>query len=292
MIAKQKEILETNRLFHNQIAHRHDKVNSYISKNNCKKFYENLFLRIIGKSNMELKKANVLELGCGTGNFLGFLLTQNIDSYMGIDISEKMVDRAREKSLKPNSSSARISFYAKSAEDFIEEMQMKNKKFDVIFSFSFLHHLFDPKIFLHGLENILSPGGVYIALHEPNISARNEPDFSKYIDARAAYLFGYDTTDISVLLRIKKITSSFFRMLSRRMITSFNEENKAKVFDYVDYQLNFINFNTSKIIEDIASQNVRTYTESYNYFVFDFLKKICKPSNNYFYLVVKNKGNS
>ena len=289
MTIKQTEILESNRLFHNKRANRHDKVNSYISKNGCKRFYEKLFIQIITKENTVIEKSSILELGCGTGNFIEFLSTQGTASYVGIDISEKMIDRAKQKLLKLNSSS-NISLYAKSAEDFIEEIKLKNKKFDVIFSFSFLHHLFDPKRFLHSIEGILTPGGVYIALHEPNIFTMDKPDFAKYIDARLAYFFGYDTLDSNFLLRIKKIVFRFLWMLFGRIITSLGRSNSVKDLDYIDYQLNFGNFNLIEIIDLEANQSIRIYTKPYGYFVFGLLKRFSKFPNNYFYLVIKNKN--
>lgn len=288
MTVKQKEILENNRLFHNQCADRHDRVNSYISKNKCKKFYEKLFLKIIKKENVMLEKVNVLEFGCGTGNFLEFLLAQNISSYVGIDISEKMVDRAKEKSLKFNSSE-NISFYTIVAEDFIKEMKVKKKKFDVIFSFSFLHHLFDLESFLRSIEDVLAPDGIYIALHEPK-PAKDKLGLAKYIDSQLAYLFGYDTIDNNVLLRMKKKVARFFKILVRRPMSLLCGSNYEKGLDYVDYQLNFASFNPLEIVNTKKNPNIHTYAEFYDYFVFDYLRKFSKSSNNYFYLVIKNKG--
>ena len=289
MAVKQKEILENNRLFYNQHFGLHDRVNSYISKKNCKEFYEKLFLKIVEKENLRLEKINVLELGCGTSNFLEFLLAQNIASYVGIDISEKMIDRAKKKSLKFNSSES-ISFYATAAEDFIKEMKAQNKKFDVIFSCSFLHHLFNPKVLLCSLEDIMAPNSIYIALHECNMSAKNKHGFAQCADGILAYLFGYDTTDSNILLRIKKIIFIFFRILARRTMFYFGKSDHKKDLDYVDYQLNFYSFNPLEIINASTNQNIHTYAEPYGYFVFDFLKKISKFSNNYFYLVKRAKS--
>src|SRR4051794_23943551 len=38
---------------------------------------------------------HVLEIGCGTGQLAAYLLDQGIDSYVGMDFSEKAVDYAR-----------------------------------------------------------------------------------------------------------------------------------------------------------------------------------------------------
>ena len=287
MVVKQKEILESNRIFHNRYIGYHDKVNSYISKKKCKKFYENLFIKIIKEENVKLRKANVLELGCGTGSFLEFLLAQDISSYIGVDISEEMTKRAREKSLK-FSSPISIDFYTAAAEDFIEEMKKRNKKFDIIFSCSFLHHLFDPKNFLNSIKDIISPDGAYIALHEPNISARNKPSLAQYVDSFFAYLFGYDTPDSGILLRIKKMS----KILASRLMPRSGRLSSEKDFGRVDYQLNFISFNPQEIIGAVASHNVHIYAELYGYFVFNWLRKLSKFPSNYFYLVMRNKRNS
>ena len=45
----------------------------------------------------------VLDAGCGTGKFLN-ILEENSKKYIGIDISDKQLEKAKEKSKKNNSS--------------------------------------------------------------------------------------------------------------------------------------------------------------------------------------------
>jgi SAM-dependent methyltransferase len=45
----------------------------------------------------DIDQGSVLDVGCGQGNFLGYLKQENISTkYAGIDISQKMIDIARE----------------------------------------------------------------------------------------------------------------------------------------------------------------------------------------------------
>lgn len=283
---EQKKILESNRIFHNRCAFFHDEVNSYIIKNSCREFYENLFLEILTKENINIKELNVLELGCGTANFLKFLFARDIAGYTGIDISEGMIDRAKKKALGFSFSNF-IDFKVMPAENFAEEMKTANKKFDIIFSCSFLHHLFNPTEFLSSIQDILAPGGIYIALHEPDMLANGRAGVSRRADALLAYLCGYDTTDGNFLYRIGRIVFFPFRVLARQLDSLLNKSSHKKNTDYVDYQLNSNNFCFAKIANINKNNGILIYEKHYSYFVFDFLNKISKSSNNHFYLVMK-----
>lgn len=286
MSITQQEIVESNRRFHNACAERHDTATSYIARKNCKRFYEELFLNIAGKEHTVLEGARVLELGCATGNFLDFFLSRRIGSYHGVDISEKMIERAREKAAALDTQTA-IRFSTASAEDVLQKAIQKQEKFDVILSVSFLHHLFRLEDFLRIAEQVLAPGGIYIALHEPNHSAKQRFNIIT-LDGLLAYVAGYDTTDSSFLRRIWKMIKALAMRL-RRFARSSASRAFVPALDQIDYQLNFPGFGAKKLARIQVGQDAHAYTGSYGYFVFDILRKCVKQPANYFYFVLKKK---
>ena len=58
-----------------------------------KKCFEKLFIEL-SKSIINNKKINIIDLGCGTGNFTGKLLSFKSEIY-GCDVSEKSIKLAK-----------------------------------------------------------------------------------------------------------------------------------------------------------------------------------------------------
>lgn len=80
------------------------------------------------------KQPSILDVGCGNGRFLDFLLQSKIDfkSYCGIDSSEKLLKIARSKYDAQNITLKK--------QDILEKLDI-NGKFDVIVMFGLLHHI-------------------------------------------------------------------------------------------------------------------------------------------------------
>lgn len=287
MSITQQEVLGSNRRFHNAISERHDMATSYIAKKNCKRFYEELFLNIADKEHILLKGARVLELGCATGNFLDFFLRRHIGSYHGVDISEKMIERAQEKAAAFDTKTA-IQFSTASAENILQKAIEKQEKFDVILSVSFLHHLFHLENFLHIVEQVVAPGGVYIALHEPNHSTKKRFSIIM-LDGLLAYIVGYYTRDSNFFSRMQKMIKALIKRLRGLMNNLSAPQTSIPAFDQIDYQLNFSGFDAKKLANIKVGQDTHAYTDSYGYFVFDVLSRFAKQPVNYFYFVLKKK---
>jgi ubiquinone/menaquinone biosynthesis C-methylase UbiE len=92
--------------------------------------------------------SKVLEVGCGTGNYIVALEKSAGCSSWGIDPSEQMLAKARERS-------SRISFQLGRA----EELSFPQNLFDLVFSVDLAHHLEDPVSYFQEAYRIIKQDG-------------------------------------------------------------------------------------------------------------------------------------
>ena len=81
-------------LAYSNIAHKYDRI-----YNNLKCKIENNFVKNIIIEN-DIHKGHILDLGCGTGNFLDWFVDKSMEephTFNGIDISKKMIEEAERK---------------------------------------------------------------------------------------------------------------------------------------------------------------------------------------------------
>ena len=107
--------------------------------------------------NVADKKKSVLDLGCGVGELMP-LLSEKFKDVVGIDFSEEMIQKAKEKSKKLKNVKLRC-LDMKKLEDL-------GKKFDVIIS---VNSILSPKIkdvnlILQKILESLKPGGVFLGV--------------------------------------------------------------------------------------------------------------------------------
>lgn len=110
--------------------------------------------------------ARVLELGCGTGTTALFL-ADNVQSYLGTDISSEMIRIATEKSIS-NSTNPSCSFRVATAETLANEAV----QFTAILGFNYLHLVRDLPGTLHSIHALLEDGGLFIT-KTPCVSEMN-----------------------------------------------------------------------------------------------------------------------
>ncbi|MAO08837.1 MAG: methyltransferase [Alteromonas sp.] len=103
----------------------------------------------------DLSQKKVLDLGCYAGNALSFYLAENSQSYTGIDLSEKGIERL-------NSIIAHIPTAEAKAIDFFSE-EFEEGSFDVIYAYGVLHHFKNVDNLIKRLDEKLAPNGIIVS---------------------------------------------------------------------------------------------------------------------------------
>jgi 2-polyprenyl-3-methyl-5-hydroxy-6-metoxy-1,4-benzoquinol methylase len=95
------------------------------------------------------QKGSVLEVGCGSGEFLAFLKERAWEG-MGIEANEEYVRYAAEK------------YGIKIIPSLFEEAELPNESFDVILMLHIIEHLANPRFALEKAARLLKPGGILV----------------------------------------------------------------------------------------------------------------------------------
>ena len=95
--------------------------------------------------------SSLLDVGCGAGHLLEFASRASLSDYVGVDISEEAIDRARARDLP------RTSFVAATAEQYVPD-----RTFDVIVFNEVLFYLRDPRAVLTRYQTYLNPHGLLL----------------------------------------------------------------------------------------------------------------------------------
>lgn len=117
----------------------------------------------------ELSNKNVLDLGCGFGWHCRYAREQQARSVTGIDISEKMLQKAREKTDDPFISYIKMP---------IEEIHFSDSQFDVVISSLAFHYIKSFDAICKKVYECLAPGGTFVfSVEHPIFTAREEQDW-------------------------------------------------------------------------------------------------------------------
>jgi SAM-dependent methyltransferase len=141
----------------------------------------------------EIDGKSVVDLGCGFGWFCRWAREQGASRVLGIDVSDKMLARAR-----ADTKDAAIT-YAKAD---LERLRLEPAAFDLAYSSLALHYVADLAGLLAGVHRALVPGGSFVfSVEHPIFSAPTRPQWSPGPDGNRiwpvdAYLVeGPRTTD-------------------------------------------------------------------------------------------------
>lgn len=118
------------------------------------------------------KNKNVLDLGCGFGWHCRYAREQQANSVVGVDISENMLQKAREQTNDPNITYIQMP---------IEDSKFSDAQFDVVISSLAFHYVASFETICRKVYNWLKPGGAFIfSIEHPIFTSRNEQDW--YVD--------------------------------------------------------------------------------------------------------------
>ncbi len=134
-----------------------------------------------------LKKKKVIEIGCGSGEYLSIMKQSGADAY-GLEYSDKSVERCVRMDLKVS-------------QGFIQRGtgKIKHAPFNAFFILNFLEHLPDPNSTLSGIYNNLTDGGVGI-VEVPNLDMiLREKLFSEFMRDHLLY---FTKETLSTTLRL------------------------------------------------------------------------------------------
>jgi len=147
-----QKVIQANIDYHSNMAKTYDSTQPHFLPENQKKVELNI-------SNLakKLNASKLLDLGCGTG-FMINIAKKYVKKIQGVDITQAMLDKidrsgpAKIETLKHDTGSAPI----------------KEGHFDIVTSYSFLHHIYDIVPTLKTAYKGLRPGGVFYSDLEPN----------------------------------------------------------------------------------------------------------------------------
>lgn len=117
----------------------------------------------------ELRDKSVLDLGCGYGWHCLFAREEQASSVIGVDISEKMLQQAREQTNDPAISYVQLP---------IEDIQFENEQFDVVISSLAFHYIQSFADICKKVHAYLKPCGTFIfSVEHPIFTSRDEQDW-------------------------------------------------------------------------------------------------------------------
>jgi len=107
--------------------------------------------------NMVKPGDSVLDFGCGNGRLAGFI-ENNYQKFIGVDISQKLVDLAKQRYHSEKTEFIKI-------DPNLNKLPFKDNSFDIVFSIAVFHHFPSKKYTLEiakELCRVLKPGGKII----------------------------------------------------------------------------------------------------------------------------------
>lgn len=131
----------------------------------------------------ELRGRDVVDLGCGYGWFCRWAAAQGAASVLGLDLSARMLARARELTPEP----AGIAY----RQADLEALDLPEAGFDLAYSSLALHYIADLPGLLARLQAALRPGGAFVfSIEHPIFMASRQAD---WMEARGRRVWPVDS---------------------------------------------------------------------------------------------------
>jgi len=129
-------------------------------------------LKSLASANGICSDCRVLEVGCGTGNYIIALERLAVCECWGIDPSEEMLSRSKERS-------SSVRFQHGRAED----LDLLSSFFDLVFSVDVIHHVGDRLLYLQEAYRVLKSGGRMCTVTDSEWIIRNRQPLAVYFPA-------------------------------------------------------------------------------------------------------------
>jgi SAM-dependent methyltransferase len=127
-----------------------------------------------------LAHKRIVDLGCGFGQFTRYAAEQGAASVLGIDLSEKMLARARAETPQVSVTYHRTD---------LDTLELAQDSADLVFSSMALHYVADFPRIVGIIAGALAAGGDFVfSVEHPIFAARAEPGFAATADGRRAWL--------------------------------------------------------------------------------------------------------
>ena len=132
-----------------------------------------------------INNANVLDLGCGEGYVGRELLSRGAASVFGVDISDKMIQKAIQ--IKEELSLTNASYTAEDIRSFIENYSEKHNLIIAVFLFNYLT-IEDTTAVMSKVHALLEDGGSFVfAVPHPSLPFLKKDKYPFYFDASGGY---------------------------------------------------------------------------------------------------------
>jgi ubiquinone/menaquinone biosynthesis C-methylase UbiE len=156
--AEYRKVMEANVAVHAKIAADYNKSEPQFRPENLARV-DKILRGLIARTSAK----RLLDLGCGTG-FVIDLVRDKVEEIHGVDVTQAMLDQVN------RSGPAKITLTCGDAASY----DPGPTPFDMVTSYSVLHHLYDVEPLMRTAYRALKPGGVYYTDLEPNRAFWNE----------------------------------------------------------------------------------------------------------------------
>lgn len=105
----------------------------------------------------DVKGMKILDIGCGEGEMARYFAKNGAKSVLGLDISQNMIDLAKQQNIFNN-----VSFKILA----MENLSTLNEKYDMIFSSLAVHYIEDFEKLMQDISSLLNPNGILLFSQE------------------------------------------------------------------------------------------------------------------------------
>ena len=199
----------------------------------------------------DLAGKTILDLGCGDGNMGHYFLQNGAKSVLGVDISENMLNQAKQNNNNPNMDFALLK---------MEDISTLTQKFDLVYSSLAFHYVQDINKLLSDINNLLTPNGMLLFSQEsPLVTASifesKNPEKKLNINGKQYFLISdYGNESVRNNYWNDVPVTKYHRTYATMTMALLNNN-----FDIVDIKDSFATEETIRIYEKYKNQKDRPY---------------------------------